>query len=169
MCRVVPSVRAASTNDTPQLVRLMGEFYAESGYSLDSEWAAASFHSLLSNPALGGVWVAYVSARTSGYVVLSVRYAMEDGALSAHIEDLFVRPEFRRQGAATALLDALLAASASRGCRSLHVEVGCENRAAMALYAGYGLQTATDGRISLSSKVPRVARPCRLGGPAGEV
>ncbi len=159
MSRVALTVRAATTNDIPQLVRLMGEFYAESGYSLDREWADAAFRTLLLNPTLGGAWVASLSERIAGYVVSSVRYSMEDGALSAHIEDLFVRPELRRQGVGTALLDALVAASENRGCASLHVEVGRENRAATALYARYGLQTATDGRITLSAKLPEPINP----------
>jgi ribosomal protein S18 acetylase RimI-like enzyme len=74
---------------------------------------------------------------------------MEFGGLSAYIDDLFVRPSCRRQGAARAGLDALIAECRRRGCRSIHVEVDPENTAANALYRQYGLAPGTDRRQQL--------------------
>jgi ribosomal protein S18 acetylase RimI-like enzyme len=75
---------------------------------------------------------------------------MEFGGLSAYIDDLFVRVEYRRQGAATAGLEALLEESRRRGCKSLHVEVGPANVAANSLYRGYGLAPGADQRQLLT-------------------
>ena len=149
------TVRAATHEDVPELVALMREFYAESGYELDVSEAAGSFRTLIEQPALGGVWLADIEGRGAGYVVLSVRYAMEFGALSAYIDDLFVKPAFRRRGVATALLDALFAACTARGCASIHVEVGAANRPALALYSRFGLVPPKDDRVMLSGPLPR--------------
>lgn len=131
----------------------MREFYAESSHALDAAWAADSFRRLLAEPAWGGVWLARRGEVVAGHVVMVVRYGMEHGALAAHIDDLFVRPQFRRRGIARALLAEVLDECRRRGCRSLHVEVDGENRAATALYGSFGLGAFQDGRVMLHGPV----------------
>lgn len=127
----------------------MHEFYAESSFPLDREWAARAFSDLIDHPALGAVWLIEEGGSVVGHVVLSVRFAMEDGGLSGHIDDLFVRPAYRRRGAAAAGLDALVAECRRRGCRSIQVEVGPDNHAAQVLYRRYGLAPGEDRRQTL--------------------
>jgi len=143
------TVRLAGPSDIPQLVELMEEFYAESSFPLDRDWAARAFAALMAEPARGAVWLLEVGREAAGHVVLSLRFTMEYGGLSAYIDDLFVRPAFRRRGAATAGLDALIAECRHRGCRSLHVEVDPQDTAAMTLYRRYGLAPAPDRRRQL--------------------
>jgi ribosomal protein S18 acetylase RimI-like enzyme len=144
-------VSPATVGDIPSLVELMREFYAESSHALDAAWAAGSFQRLLAEPAWGGVWLARHGEVVAGHVVLVVRYGMEHGALAAHIDDLFVRPQFRRRGVACALLSEVLDECRRRGCQSLHVEVDGGNRAAVALYGRFGLGAFQDGRVTLHS------------------
>ena len=151
---MVVTVRFATHADVPDLVVLMREFYAESPFPLDEEWAARAFVDLLAEPWRGAVWLMEQDGALLGHVVLSVRHAMEFGGLSGYIDDLFVRPAHRRQGAARAGLDALFAECRRRGCRSIQVEVGPDNRAAMALYRSYGLAPGTDGRQCLRVELP---------------
>ncbi len=58
---------------------MMGEFYAESGLSLDERWAAESFTILLSDGGKGSVWIASDENEPAGYAVLTVRHSMEFG------------------------------------------------------------------------------------------
>jgi hypothetical protein len=51
------TVRLATLADVDILVELMREFYAESGFPLDSDWAAGSFSSLIADPLRGAVWI----------------------------------------------------------------------------------------------------------------
>ena len=141
--------RLAGHSDIPRLVDLMGEFYGESAFTLDRDWATQAFADLIAHPVHGAAWLIEESGNPVGHVVLSVRFAMEFGGLSAYIDDLFVRPGSRRQGAATTALDALLVECRRRGCRSLHVEVGADNQAATALYRRFGLVPGTDNRLML--------------------
>jgi ribosomal protein S18 acetylase RimI-like enzyme len=147
MTRLV--ARLAEPSDIPRLVDLMDEFYGESAFTLDRDWATRAFAYLIAHPVHGAAWLIEQNGDPIGHVVLSVRFAMEFGGLSAHIDDLFVRPGSRRQGAATIGLDALLAECRRRVCRSLHVEVGADNQAANALYRRYGLVPGTDDRLVL--------------------
>ena len=151
------TVRIATQADIAALVELMGEFYAESAFPLEEEWAADAFASLIAEPARGAVWLLEQAGAPVGHVVLSVRHAMEYGGLSAYIDDLFVRPACRRLGAARAGLDALFAECRRRDCRSIQVEVAPDNRAANALYRGYGLAAGTDERRHLRLALPRPA------------
>ncbi len=141
--------RTATPQDIDTLVELMAQFHAESGYALDREAAALSFQRLLANPQLGGAWLAAVGNQAAGYAPLTQRYCMDHGAFTAHIEDLYVKPSCRKGGVATALLTALVEDCGRRDCRSIQVEVGHGNVAAISLYRRFGLAPFADGRLLL--------------------
>ena len=145
-------VRRADLSDIPPLIELMREFYAESLFSLDTARAARSFTTLLSHQAYGAAWLGWCDDRVAGYVVLTQRFTMEFGAPDGFVDDLFVRPPFRRGGVAKALLQALMTESRERGLRAIHVEVDPANVAANALYRQFGLKD--NGRRLLTVEVP---------------
>lgn len=151
------STRPATPADIPALVELMEEFYAESDFPLDRQWAAASFSALLSDDRLGAVWLVLHEGVPSGYVALTVRFSMEYGGLDGFIDDLFVRPAHRRHGLGRAALEELFAECERRGLLAVHVEVGQDNIAANALYGSFGLTLRQDRRQTLT---------VRLGSPA---
>jgi ribosomal protein S18 acetylase RimI-like enzyme len=134
-------VSAAGKADIATLVDLMAEFHAESNYPLDRQWAARSFGELMRNSDRGVAWIARRDAQPVGYVVMTTKHSMESGGPDAFIEDLFVRPDARRQGVAKALLDALFAECRLRGVLAVHVEVGHDNDAASGLYAAFGMRS----------------------------
>lgn len=146
-------VRRATPDMVDALVGLMQPFYSEAGFQLDLAWARASFLALLSRPELGCAWLAYRHGVPVGHAVLTVRYTMEHGALSGYVDDLFVQPEFRRQGVAWELLGELFKECGARDCKSVQVEVGQSNAAACGLYAGFGLVPHQDDRMLLSGAV----------------
>lgn len=147
-------VRRATPSDIPDLVALMRDFYAESSFPLEGEWAARAFADLIADSSLGAVWIIASEGAPIGHVVLSVRFAMEFGGLSAYIDDLFVRPSHRRKGAASAGLHALVSECRRRGCRSIHVEVAPDNHGAIALYREFGLAPGDDQRQQLRLVLP---------------
>ena len=135
------------------LIDLMEEFYAESAFTLDRNWARSAFLRLLDSPELGCVWIAERGDIAVGHAVLTLRYTMEHGALCGYIDDLFVKPEFRRHGTARSLLSAVVAESRRRGCRSIYVEVGQDNVPAIRLYQQMGLKPFQDGRVLLNGEL----------------
>lgn len=145
------AVRRATAVDIGVLVELMREFYAEADFPLDETWAATAFANLLSDPALGAVWVMSADDVVIGHVVLTVRFAMEFGGLSGYIDDLFVRRSHRRLGAGRAGLEALVSECLGRGCKSLYVEVDPDNIAALTVYRQFGLEPGTDNRSHLKT------------------
>ena len=143
------NTRLATPADIPQLVELMHEFYRESSFPLDRGWAADAFAQLLGSPSQGAVWIVESDESAVGHAVLSVRFAMEFGGAIGYVDDLFVRPAYRRRGAARTALDALTAECRRRGCRALLVEVDPGNVAAQALYRRTGLLPLDDERETL--------------------
>lgn len=76
----------------------------------------------------------------------TARFSMEYGGMDAFIDDLFVRPDHRRQGAGAAALQRVLAECRERGGLALHVEAGRDNAAANGLYSRFGLALGNDRR-----------------------
>jgi len=143
-------IERAGHAEIPALVELMSQFYAESSYALDREWAAASFAQLLRDEARGAAWIARRGTEPVGHVVLALGHSMEFGGLAGVIDDLFVRPQFRRQGIGSALLSALFDACRQLHVAALHVEVGPGNGAALALYQAFGLRGHSAERETLT-------------------
>lgn len=153
------TVRLAALPDIPDLVGLMDDFYAEASFPLDHAIAARSFDALLRQPSLGAVWLMLHEEQPAGYVVLTTRFAMEYGGLDGFIDDLFVRPRFRRRGLAASALAELVAEAHRRDLLALHVEVGQENQPAQALYRSLGMAPRTDSRQLLTLPFEPAGRP----------
>ena len=147
-------IRPATPGDVSALVTLMTMFYAEADYPLPAESAARAFNALLADSRLGGAWLAEDRGTPLGHVVLTVCFSMEYGGLRGFIDDLYVRPAARGQGAAAALLAAAREAAVARGVRALHVEVGAENPTARRLYARAGYVESGHLFLSLPLAAP---------------
>jgi len=147
-------IRPAMAGDVSALVELMTMFYAEASYPLPAEPAARAFSALLADSRLGGAWLAQDGEMPVGHVVLTLCFSMEYGGLRGFIDDLYVRPEARRQAVGAGLLAAAREAALERGVRSLHVEVGPENPTARRLYARAGYVESGHLFLSLPLAAP---------------
>ena len=94
----------------------------------------------------GDVFMAEVGGRAAGFVCVVAATQGEspdDPAVFAWIHDIFVRPEHRRQGVATALMAAAESFARSRGARELRLGVIDRNADARALYGRLGFRDYT--------------------------
>jgi ribosomal-protein-alanine N-acetyltransferase len=111
-----------------------------------SQWGWEAYHAELSKPEA----VMYVArraepdARTGRLVVGYV--AARVSADELHINNIGVRPEFRRRGVGGVLLAIALEAGAGRGARSAVLEVRAGNAAALALYGRVGFRVVGERR-----------------------
>lgn len=85
--------------------------------------------------------------RFLGYLILGVVTSMLSPVPFAFVYDIWVTPEVRRQGVATALLNHAVAWSRKRDLRSLKLEVNAQNDPARNLYKSFGF---TEERVVLS-------------------
>jgi ribosomal protein S18 acetylase RimI-like enzyme len=74
-------------------------------------------------------------------------------ATVVRLTDLYVVPEARRQGVATALIRAVLAACGDRGMETVDLEVGAANSAARAAYHRFGFR---DESVVMSASLERL-------------
>lgn len=149
-----PRLRIATPSDCGLLVELMSEFYGESHYALDRRRAESAFSELLRNEQLGRVWLVELQSEIVGYAVLTLGYSMEYGGRDAFVDDLFIRPAFRRKGLGRMTLAAMRAKSEELGVRALHLEVGRDNASAQALYLRAGFTDTDRQLLTLRLAVP---------------
>jgi GNAT superfamily N-acetyltransferase len=140
-------MRRAHRDDIPSLLSLMSEFYAESGYKVDHALAERAFVSILSDERLGFVWLIEEETKYVGYVVLTLKFAMEYGGLIACLDDLFVVPQSRNKGLSTATLIHVRDFCRTSGFRAITVEVGSSNGPAQVVYRRVGLIEAPNRQI----------------------
>jgi ribosomal-protein-alanine N-acetyltransferase len=124
---VTLQIRRMTYADLPQVVAIERRAFP-------SPWSLAMFVLELSRPGCVCL-VAARGDRLAGYCICS-RYDTV-----WHLMDVAVDPDARRQGIATALLKALLAALPGPGAQ-LTLEVRPSNRGAIALYEGFGFKAA---------------------------
>ncbi|MDP8899876.1 MAG: GNAT family N-acetyltransferase [Actinomycetota bacterium] len=97
------------------------------------------------------VLAANLEGRMVGVLVLAFRPNVSLGAPFASIEDLYVYPQFRRQGVGRILLQAAADRCSRRGVSYLEAQV--EENAADAFYAASGYEAEPGARV-LSRSLP---------------
>jgi ribosomal protein S18 acetylase RimI-like enzyme len=143
----------------------MRAFYAESGFTLDEEQAAAGFGALLADARLGRVWLierAPAPAPAAGYIVATFVFAMEYGGTAAVVDDFYVRPEARGEGLGKSALAAARLACEDLGLRAMRVEVGVDNLVAQAVYRSAGFEALPDHGLMAVSLAPPAPGPATL-------
>jgi GNAT superfamily N-acetyltransferase len=140
-------MRRAGSGDIPLLVGFMSEFYAEAGYELDRERAAGAFAVMLADERLGYIWIIQEDRHDGGYIVLTLKYAMEYGGLVGCLDDLYVKPGWRNKGLSTAALVEVRRFCETSGIRAITVEVGHNNGPAQTVYRRVGFAEAADRQL----------------------
>ena len=115
--------------DAERLARLHRHCFAEEA------WDAEAFAALLGMPGCQGWFTAEDDGQDSPLTALLLARQAAD---EAEVLTLCVAPAHRRQALAKQLVRRLIEALAQQGVVALHLEVAVDNRAARALYRGFG-------------------------------
>lgn len=83
----------------------------------------------------------------AGFALYFHNYSTWRGRAGIHLEDLFVRPEFRGQGIGKALITRVAAIAAEEGCHRFQWDVLEWNTPAIGFYNSLGAQMLTEWRI----------------------
>jgi GNAT superfamily N-acetyltransferase len=108
--------------------------------------------------------VVEVDGRPAATALWFLNFSTWDGVAGIYLEDLFVRPAFRRRGLAAALLSTLARECVEHGYSRLSWAVLNWNSDAIALYDGVGGKPQTEWttyRVSGRELEPLAARPRR--------
>lgn len=82
-------------------------------------------------------------APPSGVAQLRFRFSVWEAAPDCWLEDLYVRPEARRRGVASALVQASVERARERGSRRIELDTNESNDAALALYERFGFSASS--------------------------
>jgi GNAT superfamily N-acetyltransferase len=93
------------------------------------------------------LWVAELAGAVVAYAVTFETYSTFRALPTLFLEDLFVHPDARRRGVATAMLATLRAHAEARGCGRFEWTVLDWNEGAQALYRGIGAELLDDWRV----------------------
>ena len=118
------TVRAASEEDIPAIAELEQRCFSVPWSEKALRETLSSPHARLFCAVLGGVVIAYGGC-----------YLLGD---DADITNIATHPEYRRRGAAAAVLEVLTACAKEAGMLAIHLEVRSSNAPAIALYEGFG-------------------------------
>jgi GNAT superfamily N-acetyltransferase len=116
-------------------IRLLEEFLRD-GESVPEDFVRALQEAVEAGDV--EVLAARAEERAVGVAVVAYRLGVSVAGLFASIEDLYVRPDARRQGVGRALLEAVERRFASRGVS--YVEAQVEDEGAAAFYAALGYE-----------------------------
>jgi GNAT superfamily N-acetyltransferase len=136
-----PEIRGAAPQDVTAITEMIHDL-AEFEYAADqctvteTQISAALFGN---NPTAHG-HVAEVDGEIAAMALWFVNFSTWDGVAGIYLEDLFVRPRFRRRGLARGLLAALASECLDHGYTRLSWAVLNWNVDAIALYDGVGAE-----------------------------
>ncbi len=132
-------IRQATIADVPTLVPLVADYWAFEGISgFDAPRVAAQLTRLLSEPRLGGGWVAFVDERPAGYLLAVYLFSLEHLGLTAEIDEFMMLDQYRGHGIGAALLRMAEAAFTQAGCTNVALQLSRHNDSARAFYHRQG-------------------------------
>ncbi len=138
LARFLDRAPAGRPSIEPMRHRHVGQVLAIEQASYPKPWSGRVFHGELDEAA--GGHRTYLVARCGRTVVGygGLMYVVDE----AHVTNIAVHPEHRRQGIATDLLAALAQAALDRGCAAWTLEVRASSTGAQELYRAFGFVPA---------------------------
>jgi ribosomal protein S18 acetylase RimI-like enzyme len=133
---------------------MMLDFYAHEGISSELSSAKIALETLLQGSEFGKVWLfGFQDDELAGYLVLTYSFSLEYGGVNALIDELYVRPEWRRQGIGDEALRFLEQILRNEGVNTLYLEVDRDNAVAQLLYRKH--RFGDKNRFLLSKRLNR--------------
>lgn len=132
-------IRQATTNDVPVLLPLVEDYWNFEGIpGFESQRVAAQLARLLSEPRLGGGWIAFVGGVAVGYLLAVYVFSLEHLGLTAEIDEFFVLPQQRGHGVGLALLKTAECMFVRAGCTNVSLQLSRGNGSARTFYHNQG-------------------------------
>jgi GNAT superfamily N-acetyltransferase len=141
-------IRPANRADVPaihEMIGLLAEYEKLSHLNVSSEADLTS--ALFGDRPAAEVLIACQNGTPAAFALYFHNFSTFLGRRGLWLEDLFVKPEFRRQGCAKRLLEALARLARERGCGRFEWAVLDWNGSAIEFYRSLGATVLPDWRI----------------------
>lgn len=129
-------IRPITTNDFDILIELFNEF---ARFQKMPEKMINSAKQMRKEQAYLNVFVAVQDNKVVGYVTYFFAYYTWVGK-SLYMDDLYVRPNFRKKGIGSLLINGVISTAKKEGCKKLRWQVSGWNTPAIDFYKSLGAQ-----------------------------
>lgn len=140
-------IRPATRDDVPILFDLIGALAEYEQLSDQVVGSVAELEKHLCDRGYVEALIAQWEGKPVGFALFFHNYSTFRTQPGLYLEDLFVRPEYRRQGIGSALLKTLAKIALERGCGRFEWAVLDWNQPAIAFYQRMGADVLPDWRI----------------------
>ena len=141
-------LHSARVEDLPLLLELVGELAEYEQRRHEVLVGTEDLSEALFGPrALCDALVARVAGEAAGFAIWLFSFSTFRGRPNLYLEDLYVRPQFRRLGVGRAILGRLAQIAGDRRCGRLEWSVLGWNEPAIAFYHSLGAQPVADWRV----------------------
>jgi AraC family transcriptional regulator of adaptative response/methylated-DNA-[protein]-cysteine methyltransferase len=138
------SLGAATREDLPQLVALLGVLFSqEAEFVPDDAKQTRALEKILSDDSVGRIHVARDTGKVVGMASLIYGISTAEGGLAASFEDFVVLPGYRGKGIGAALLQHVIEEAKKQGVLRLILLTDKQNKRAQALYRKLGFAEST--------------------------
>lgn len=120
------TVREATDADYQELMKLYDEFVEEERFSGGKE---DSFQEVLASTE-NFIYVAEDGGKLVGFVTFSTRWVVRYPRPIAEMDELYVKPEYRRKGLGTQLVDTIMKRAGELGCSRMFLRTHFKQEAA---------------------------------------
>ncbi|HZP60383.1 MAG TPA: GNAT family N-acetyltransferase [Opitutaceae bacterium] len=152
------NIRSATVEDVPTLFQLIRELAAYEKLSRQVEATEEKLRATLfpsCGPAAAECLLASAEdGAAAGFAVYFPTYSTFLAKPGLYLEDLYVRPQFRRRGIGKALLVHIVGLARQRGCGRMEWSVLDWNEPAQAFYRSLGATVLPDWRICRLTEPP---------------
>ncbi len=134
--------RPASLEDEEPLLGMMRNLAEQEpgAYYFDEPVVRQVLRKFLMTADLGQVWIFFDGKIPVGYIVLTLGFSFEYHGRDAFIDELYVQPEYRRQGIGKRAMRFVEERARELGVNALHLEVDQGNEPAAELYRRTGYE-----------------------------
>lgn len=141
-------IRPATVDDLADLLDMIERYWSfENLPGFDARRLDPPLKRLLSDPGLGGGWIARAGGEAVGYLLAVYVFSLEHFGLTAEVDELFVLSGHRGSGIGSALLQAAESAAAGAGCTNMSLRLGWDNDKARAFYGRHGFRERSGYRL----------------------
>jgi len=109
-------------------------------YFFDEPAVRKALRTFLTDSTFGKAWIFSDGATSVGYIVLTLSFSFEYHGLDAFIDELYVEPQYRRQGIGRRAVNFVEERARELGVQALHLEVDPGNDPALELYRRSGYE-----------------------------
>jgi GNAT superfamily N-acetyltransferase len=141
----VATIRMADVEDARVLGALVEHYWRfERIQGYDRLRIATLLEILLGDSRAGAAWLAYDGASAIGYLLAVYVFSLENGGLTAEIDELYVLDDHRGAGVGAQLVAVSESFLAGLGCKNVALQLGRDNHAGRAFYEkrGYSARSA---------------------------